>query len=293
MTYLSQFPKAKLKPGAPLKPKLNPKKARAYGRGIEPTGNMVKQPAKFTVDTISAGQGEVMVFVEDPEGNKEEAQVTPDSDKNKTYSVEYLPKVTGLHKVTVLFAGQHISKSPFEVNVDKAQGDAGKVTAKGPGLEAAGNIANKPTYFDIYTAGAGVGDIGVEVEDPQGKNTVELLVEDKGNQVYRCVYKPLQPGPHVVKVSFAGDTIPKSPFVVQVGEELASSSESCLWVSLDPEAVGFLTESTGPEAPRWPVVQTPAGPVAGACSPKASASGRLQTSRLIPKLLEAGNLVSL
>lgn len=153
MTYLSQFPKAKLKPGAPLKPKLNPKKARAYGRGIEPTGNMVKQPAKFTVDTISAGQGDVMVFVEDPEGNKEEAQVTPDSDKNKTYSVEYLPKVTGLHKVTVLFAGQHISKSPFEVNVDKAQGDASKVTAKGPGLEAAGNIANKPTYFDIYTAG--------------------------------------------------------------------------------------------------------------------------------------------
>uniref|UniRef100_A0A8C0X407 Calponin-homology (CH) domain-containing protein n=1 Tax=Castor canadensis TaxID=51338 RepID=A0A8C0X407_CASCN len=214
MTYLSQFPKAKLKPGAPLKPKLNPKKARAYGRGIEPMGNMVKQPAKFTVDTISAGQGDVMVFVEDPEGNKEEAQVTPDSDKNKTYSVEYLPKVTGLHKVIVLFAGQHISKSPFEVNIDKAQGDASKVTAKGPGLEAAGNIANKPTYFDIYTAGAGVGDVSVEVEDPQGKNTVELLVEDKGNQVYRCVYKPVQPGPHVVKVFFAGDTIPKSPFVV-------------------------------------------------------------------------------
>lgn len=32
----------------------------------------MKQPAKFTVDTISAGQGEVMVFVEDPEGNREE-----------------------------------------------------------------------------------------------------------------------------------------------------------------------------------------------------------------------------
>lgn len=37
MTYLSQFPKAKLKPGAPLRPKLNPKKARAYGPG-EGTG---------------------------------------------------------------------------------------------------------------------------------------------------------------------------------------------------------------------------------------------------------------
>lgn len=40
--------------------------------GIEPHGNMVKQPAKFTVDTISAGQGDVMVFIEDPEGNREE-----------------------------------------------------------------------------------------------------------------------------------------------------------------------------------------------------------------------------
>ena len=34
MTYLSQFPKAKLKPGAPVRPKtLHPNRARAYGPG--------------------------------------------------------------------------------------------------------------------------------------------------------------------------------------------------------------------------------------------------------------------
>uniref|UniRef100_A0A670IT81 Filamin B n=1 Tax=Podarcis muralis TaxID=64176 RepID=A0A670IT81_PODMU len=237
MTYLSQFPKAKLKPGAPLKPKLNPKKARAYGRGIEPHGNMVKQPAKFSVDTISAGQGEVLVFVEDPEGNREEAMVTPDNDKNKTYAVQYLPKVTGPHKVTVLFAGQHIAKSPFEVNVDKAQGDASKVTAKGPGLEVTGNIANKPTYFEIYTAGAGVGDIGVEVEDPQGKNPVEVAIEDKGNQVYRCVYKPLQAGPHTIKVAFAGEQIPKSPWGIHVGEACNPNACRASGRGLQPKGV--------------------------------------------------------
>lgn len=53
----------------------------------------------------------------------------------------------------MLFAGQQIPKSPFEVNVDKALGDASKVTVKGPGIEPVGNVANKPTYFDIYTAG--------------------------------------------------------------------------------------------------------------------------------------------
>lgn len=53
----------------------------------------------------------------------------------------------------MLFAGQHISKSPFEVEVGMAQGDSSKATAQGPGLEPSGNIANKTTYFEVYTAG--------------------------------------------------------------------------------------------------------------------------------------------
>lgn len=56
------------------------------------------------------------------------------------------------------------------------------------------------------------------MEDPQGKNMVEVMVEDKGNQVYRCVYKPLQAGPHAIRVVFAGEQVPKSPWNVLVGE---------------------------------------------------------------------------
>lgn len=217
MTYLSQFPQAKLKPGAPLKPKLNPKKARAYGPGIEPTGNRVLRPAVFTVDTFSAGQGQVTVYLDQPDGTREELTVTPNEGK-KTYSVRYVPKVIGPHKVTVLFAGQQIPKSPFEVGVDKALGDASKVTAKGPGVEPVGNIANKPTYFDIYTAGAGTGDVTAIIRDPQGRqNTVEVMMEDKGDSTYRCTYKPTQAGLHTVTVTFGGAEIPKCPFNVDVG----------------------------------------------------------------------------
>ncbi|XP_064160248.1 filamin-B isoform X2 [Anguilla rostrata] len=225
MTYLSQFPKAKLKPGAPLKPKLNPKKARAYGPGIEPVGNRVLRPAIFTVDTFSAGQGQVTVYVEDPEGTREEVKAVPNEGK-KTYSVTYVPKVMGPHKVTVLFAGQQIPKSPFEVNVDKAQGDATKVTAKGPGLEPLGNVANKPTYFDIYTAGAGVGDVTAVIKDPQGSNdTVEVMMEDKGDSMFRCTYKPVQAGPHTVTITFGGIGIPKSPYAVTIAP--ASNPNGC------------------------------------------------------------------
>uniref|UniRef100_A0AAX7T802 Calponin-homology (CH) domain-containing protein n=1 Tax=Astatotilapia calliptera TaxID=8154 RepID=A0AAX7T802_ASTCA len=218
MTYLSQFPKAKLKPGAPLKPKLNPKKARAYGPGIEPTGNRVLRPAVFTVDTFSAGQGQVTVYLDHPDGTREEVKSTSLNEGKKTYSVTYIPQVMGAHQVTVLFAGQEIPKSPFEVNVDKALGDASKVTVKGPGVEPVGNIANKPTYFDIYTAGAGTGDVTAMIKDPQGRqNTVEVMMEDKGDSVYRCTYRPTQGGPHTITITFGGVGIPKSPFSVDVG----------------------------------------------------------------------------
>uniref|UniRef100_M4AQC1 Filamin C n=1 Tax=Xiphophorus maculatus TaxID=8083 RepID=M4AQC1_XIPMA len=239
MTYLSQFPKAKLKPGAPLKPKqLFPDKVKAYGPGIEPHGNKVLQPAVFTVETLEAGSGEVLVFVEDPEGHKEEAKVKPNKNKNGTYTVTYLPKVEGVHKVKVLFAGQDIDKSPYSVNVAKAMGDPSKVHARGPGLDATGNMANKPTYFDIYTAGAGTGDISVVIVDPQGKkDTVELILENKGDSVFRCTYRPVLEGPHAIHVLFAGQEIPKSPFNVNIAEAINPNACRATGRGLQPKGV--------------------------------------------------------
>ncbi|XP_015274500.1 PREDICTED: filamin-C [Gekko japonicus] len=242
MTYLSQFPKAKLKPGAPLRSKLlNPCAQLTLGTlptGIEPHGNTVLKPAHFTVETIEAGLGEVLVYIEDPEGHTEEAKVVANNDKNRTYSVSYIPKVAGLHKVTVLFAGQNIDKSPFEVNVGMALGDANKVTARGPGLEPVGNVANKPTYFDIYTAGAGTGDVGVVIVDPQGRrDTVEVVLEDKGDSIFRCTYRPVLEGPHTIYVTFAGAQIPKSPFTVNVAEACNPNACRAMGRGLQPKGV--------------------------------------------------------
>ncbi|XP_078091829.1 filamin-C isoform X2 [Mustelus asterias] len=271
MTYLSQFPKAKLKPGAPLRTKINPKKARAYGPGIEPQGNVVLKPAEFTVETINAGLGEVLVYVEDPEGHTEEARVIANNDKNRTYSVSYVPKVAGLHKVTVLFAGQQIDKSPFNVHIGMALGDANKVTARGPGLELNGNVANKPTYFDIYTAGAGSGDVGVVIVDPQGRrDTVEVILEDKGDSVMRCTYRPLLEGPHTIYVSFAGAVIPKSPFTVNISEEAPAPTQVAAPVMIVPQSIRTPPADKAKKAP-----PPPPKPKRPPCNPNACrASGR-------------------
>lgn len=149
----------------------------------------------------------------------------------------------------MLFAGQHIAKSPFEVYVDKSQGDASKVTAQGPGLEPSGNIANKTTYFEIFTAGegvllrlaglrrelpgsrngpglsrclvagAGTGEVDVVIQDPTGqKGAVEPQLEARGDSTYRCSYQPTMEGVHTVHVTFAGVPIPRSPYTVTVGQ---------------------------------------------------------------------------
>ena len=52
-------------------------------------------------------------------------------------------------KIAVKFAGQEVANSPNTVYVEGKVGDASKCRAFGPGIEPAGNIVDKPTYFEV------------------------------------------------------------------------------------------------------------------------------------------------
>ena len=45
-------------------------KVRAFGPGLEPRGNVVGEPASFTVETANAGKGKLDVAVNDPKGKQ-------------------------------------------------------------------------------------------------------------------------------------------------------------------------------------------------------------------------------
>lgn len=71
----------------------------------------------------------------------------------------------------------------------------------------------------MAVTGAGAGDVGVVIVDPQGRrDTVEVMLEDKGDSTFRCTYRPVQQGPHLVHVTYAGAQIPRSPYTVNVAE---------------------------------------------------------------------------
>ncbi|XP_014480120.1 PREDICTED: filamin-A isoform X4 [Dinoponera quadriceps] len=226
MTYLSQYPNAKLKSGAPLRPRTNPNRVRAYGPGIEPSGPIVGAPANFTVETFSAGKGNVDVTVDDPKGNKLPVDVRFNKDRNLTYSVSYTPRTEGPHKIKVLFAGREIPKSPYTVNVEGHAGDSSKVTASGPGLQPEGVVINRPTFFDIFTKDAGRGVPEVIILDPQGgKATVPVKLRQTSPDVWRCEYVSPVTGLHSVNIFFAGKLIPGNPIGVNIAP--VSDAKKC------------------------------------------------------------------
>eukprot|EP00095_Tigriopus_kingsejongensis_P006988 maker-scaffold430_size173499-snap-gene-0.40 protein:Tk06988 transcript:maker-scaffold430_size173499-snap-gene-0.40-mRNA-1 annotation:"filamin-a isoform x3" len=230
MTYLSQFPNAKVKPGAPLRKKTNVAKVRAFGPGLEPRGLVAKAPAKFTVETFGAGDGEVRVEVVGPDGQLIPCEALYNNDRKKTYSCKYFPEEEGDYVVKVYFASREIPKSPYNVCVEGFAGDASVVTASGPGIEPEGVILNKSTYFHIYAQDAGRGTPEVIVLDPKGKkDSVPVKISETDEKdVYKCEYVATTLGLHSVNVFFAGNPIPKSPFGVRVSP---SSLPAKVWTS--------------------------------------------------------------
>lgn len=95
MTYVSYFPEAKLKPGAPLRTRTHPSaKCFAKGPGVEPKGLVVKKPANFTVFTQGAGVGKLAVSVWGP--GKVEEEVIVQDNGDHTYSCQYFPQKQGI-----------------------------------------------------------------------------------------------------------------------------------------------------------------------------------------------------
>lgn len=88
-------------------------------------------------------------------------------------------------------------------------------------------------------------------------------MEDKGDSVYRCTYRPTLPGPHTVSVTFGGVGVPRSPFTVDVGP-----GEETVSLCVETSAVVRLM-SDGSVCLLQPARRAPAEPRGGACSRQA------------------------
>ncbi len=221
MTYLSQYPDAKLKPGAPVNKKKLKKgdlnKVKVFGPGVEEHGLDTNVPAaEFTVDTRGAGDGNVTTVVTGPNGPVECA-IKPQ--RNGTNKCSYFPNIEGDYIVDVKFNGYSVGKSPYNVHVTTGV-DASACVAYGPGLESTELRAGSPTEFWVETTNAGDGKLGVVVKGPKGSiASKELKIDQETKEKYHVEYLSQEVGPHTIEVTYAGLHIPDSPFKVRIASD--------------------------------------------------------------------------
>ena len=223
MTYLSMFPEAKLKEGAPIKASVaDASKVKAYGPGLEPDGLSTDSArTEFTVDVKEAGMGKLFVSLTTPGGDQE---IFVDDKKDGTFTCSYLLDLPGQYVITILWAGQAIPGSPFPVNV--AQGsDATACDAYGPGLEARDLKEGTETEFWVETAGAGEGTLSLSIRGPKGPINEDVRVEDEGNGKYHVFYTPPSAGQYIIDILFGGLHIAESPYKVHIAQDRADASK--------------------------------------------------------------------
>ncbi|KAF6019536.1 FLNB [Bugula neritina] len=201
-------------PGSPFKvpveDKIDPSKVRMHGSGLNPEGVRATQPAVFTIDCTDAGKAPLKAVVDDGTGSPKPLELVEVDDG--VFDCTYYPTQEGAPcRLDVTYDDEHVPGSPFEQTVLPPH-DASLVTVSGPGIED-GVAASLPTEFTVDTSKAGVADLDVAVQAPDGQYLRPTITDNKDATV-TVHYTPEDVGKYKAKVKYGGDPIPGSPFDV-------------------------------------------------------------------------------
>ena len=164
----------------------------------------VGRPAHFTVDCHRAGPGELKVDIMSPSGVSMPATI---SDTEK-HDIVYVPSEIGPHNIVVQYADQQIQGSPFTAIVTNPS----NVIVE----ELCDCKMDETAQFCVQTEEAGPGKPDVSVRGPTGP--IPFIMKDVNEHVYQCTYTPVEAGLHTIRVCFAEEDVPGSPFTTTVSE---------------------------------------------------------------------------
>ncbi|XP_078064618.1 filamin-A-like, partial [Mustelus asterias] len=212
-------------PRSPFKVKVLPShdasKVKASGPGLNTMGVPASLPVEFTIDAKDAGEGLLAVQITDPEGKPKKANIRDNHDG--TYTVSYIPAMTGRYTILIKYGGDEIPYSPYRIRA-LPTGDASKCTVTvsigghglGAGIGPTIQIGEE-TVITVDAKAAGKGKVTCTVCTPDGTE-VDVDVVENEDGTFDIFYTAPQPGKYVICVRFGGEHIPNSPFQITATE---------------------------------------------------------------------------
>ncbi|XP_065175030.1 filamin-A-like [Sycon ciliatum] len=223
---------------APFKLHVEPRTPRniihAEGAGLQPQGVQTGLPAEFTIRNVS-DTTRLTVRVETPSHGPYNLQITPASSRAAkqdlvVLNAGYLPSMVGQHTVHILYAGQHIRQSPFQVSI----GNASKCIIVGPSVsnDSVAHVGKLVEYTVLVPVAAGPGSTAIIVRDPHDNDLhlpAESQQERTGEMVCRVRFQPQEVGVYEVNATHCGGLVPRAPFSLKcIDLSLVEVSGSCL-----------------------------------------------------------------
>ncbi|XP_049817038.1 filamin-A isoform X3 [Aethina tumida] len=164
------------------------------------------KPSQFLIRSNGAKKGDLDAKIIGPSGHEDDCFVQMID--MEEYSIRFMPRENGIHKIHAKYNGVHIPGSPFSVKVGKDTADPAAVHAAGAGLQDI-KTGNK-TDFIIDTVNAGAGTLAVNIDGPS-KVSMDCTEVEEG---YKVRYTPLAPGDYYISIKYNNNHIVGSPFKV-------------------------------------------------------------------------------
>ncbi|XP_060571832.1 filamin-A-like isoform X3 [Ruditapes philippinarum] len=161
---------------------------------------------ELQVNSATAGDGDVQIEVRAPSGRSMKISAVPRHGGN--YISNFNPTEVGEWEVSVLYDNEHISGSPYTVNVfDPSQ-------VKVYGLE--GGSMESGVVFNADATKAGKGNTRVEIIKDGVDVTRHCIINEEYSNFYKLHFNPPSPGHYNVHVLFNETEVRGSPYDIDI-----------------------------------------------------------------------------
>ena len=162
-------------------------------------------PFKLTVNTSGLPKGKLESYCKFGERtiSVQVKEVSPG-----VFSLVFEPEEPALHVWSVLFHGQHVPGSPFQIDV-RPQANKAVVVAPETGSVRIGQYVS----YEIDMSGAGMGTLTATCRGEISKKKVPVQITQVRQNVYRISFLPLSFDRYTLYIQWSGIEIPNSPFV--------------------------------------------------------------------------------